>query len=441
MCHLCFLQVLNEEGKVEVHHSEILELFFRVMAAFVHIFCFLNLLEGPSRLRCIAYYCLVYAENFILVMLWYVAASTLSSSWFHMPALLLVLLGFWAGVGCQAIYYMCCHPNRYHAAKSDKLIRTCVPCAELSLFQDLQYYEDSSQEEAESLRHVMGPRGHSSSHNTSVSRSRTLLEDPTSSIEWDPQSYVTDTSYPMSSQYPSQGTTPMPSEPSYYGPGPRPVPEAGYYGPGPRQIPEAGYYGPGPRQVPEAGYYDPAPRQVPEPGPPRGRRISEILPPQGPMTEPTNQSPQHSVGDPARVPPTQQSPEDPARVSPTHHSPREVPPTQSPGDPSSPGQMSPDVPSPAAHSSPEHPHQRPQTLPLSQPNSPTRRTTDSARPESQASARSTGTSSWKRNPTPPREPILQCKTTLVWSRHWNFQVLLDFRYHKTFNISCTNSQN
>ena len=144
------------------HHSRGFEFCFRILAAFVHIFCFFNLIEGHTRLRCVLYYTIVYVENLAMVMTWYVVASTNDQpSWYFVPGVVCVLVIFWVGIGFQVVYYLCCHPNNDSVLHVRKRIRVCVKCPELSLIKDLdkttptkmEYTgEDAAQEAALSAR-------------------------------------------------------------------------------------------------------------------------------------------------------------------------------------------------------------------------------------------------------------------------------------------------
>ncbi|ELU04625.1 hypothetical protein CAPTEDRAFT_173571 [Capitella teleta] len=119
------------------HHSRPFEFCFRFLAAFVHIFCFFNLIEGHSRLRCVFYYALIYVENVILVVTWYVTATTNNElSWYYLPSIVVVLFVFWVGIGFQVVYYLCCHPNNLSVLHVRKRIRCCVKCSELSMTEE-----------------------------------------------------------------------------------------------------------------------------------------------------------------------------------------------------------------------------------------------------------------------------------------------------------------
>lgn len=98
------------------------EFFFNVVAAEVNIFCFFNVLGGHTRLRYVAFYALVYAENVSMVVVWYTANWTFRI-WYMYPSLVAVFGLFFVGIFFQLVYYLLFHPTRG--------IRLYVPCSKL----------------------------------------------------------------------------------------------------------------------------------------------------------------------------------------------------------------------------------------------------------------------------------------------------------------------
>ena len=138
-----YCTVEDSEGRVK--HNKCQEVCFRILTAFVQIFCFFNLLEGHTRLRCILFYGIVYAENAFFIMAWYIGASMKTSAgWYHLPTLIMVLVGFWFGIFFQVIYYKACHPNNSSVLNSQKRILWCIPYSHLSLTQETQYHSKPS---------------------------------------------------------------------------------------------------------------------------------------------------------------------------------------------------------------------------------------------------------------------------------------------------------
>ena len=106
------------------------EFWFNIVIACVYVFTYLNLIEGHTRLRYILYYCIVYFENFVMVITWYMFEHTEATA--LMPAAITVVLGgFLIGILFQVIYYTCFHPNNTHPVNPAKRIHWCLSCTEL----------------------------------------------------------------------------------------------------------------------------------------------------------------------------------------------------------------------------------------------------------------------------------------------------------------------
>ena len=103
------------------------ELSFSMVAAVIHILCFFNLKEGHTRLRYATYYFLMYIENMVLALLWYLSTQT-QEYWYQIPCMVMIHLGFIVGVVLQIIYYLKFHPNNKIPGKEIKL---WIPCSEL----------------------------------------------------------------------------------------------------------------------------------------------------------------------------------------------------------------------------------------------------------------------------------------------------------------------
>ena len=125
------------DGSGKEHSAPLLEFLFRIVGAFIHIFCFFNLIEGHTRLRCATYYAIVYLENAAMVLTWYfVASKETTTTWYFIPALLIVLLGFWFGIMFQILYYKWYHPNNISVLHVRKRIRWCIPCSDLYMCKE-----------------------------------------------------------------------------------------------------------------------------------------------------------------------------------------------------------------------------------------------------------------------------------------------------------------
>ncbi|XP_059140183.1 uncharacterized protein LOC131928244 [Physella acuta] len=80
----------------------------RLACAFIYIFVFLNLNDGPSRWRIVAYYLLVLLENIGMVTIFLVLGNGAD---LILVACLVVFAGFFLGILCMILYYVFLHPG------------------------------------------------------------------------------------------------------------------------------------------------------------------------------------------------------------------------------------------------------------------------------------------------------------------------------------------
>jgi hypothetical protein len=69
---------------------------FRLVSGFIYIFVYLNVHDGPTRGRMAFYYCVVFIENCVLFVLWFIAHDTLQQGW-TIGASLVIFGGFVVG--------------------------------------------------------------------------------------------------------------------------------------------------------------------------------------------------------------------------------------------------------------------------------------------------------------------------------------------------------
>jgi hypothetical protein len=105
------------------------ELFFDMVAASVSIFDFFNLIEGHTRMRYLIYYILVYAENCVMVVLYYYA-NPYKSCWYVYTSMIAVLGLFFFGILIQLVYYLVYHPNN-DRRNNKPPIKLCLNCRDL----------------------------------------------------------------------------------------------------------------------------------------------------------------------------------------------------------------------------------------------------------------------------------------------------------------------
>ena len=129
----CSVEIKDEDGKIKVEEHPCKEHCFRAMTAFTLVFSFFNISEGRTRLRSLVYYTVIFAENMVMIIAWYVTASTQTNAWYHTPAIIMVIFGFLLGILFQILYYKCCHPIYYSKEHEHMTIPLWVSCEELSL--------------------------------------------------------------------------------------------------------------------------------------------------------------------------------------------------------------------------------------------------------------------------------------------------------------------
>ena len=170
---------MMETPEGEIHHHKCFEFFFDLLAAFVHIFAFFNLLEGHTRLRAMLFYAIMYVENCGLILAWYISSATsmfTQPEAYQAPVVGIVMGGFWIGIFFMLVYYKCLHPNNSSPLPDHHSIKICVPCDQLFLCSDQKTVEDEekvkvgSPEEKQQM--TMSPPG--PYHNTSYERPETV---------------------------------------------------------------------------------------------------------------------------------------------------------------------------------------------------------------------------------------------------------------------------
>ncbi|XP_013775682.2 XK-related protein 4-like [Limulus polyphemus] len=85
------------------------EYLFNMAIGAVYLFCFLNVKDEPTRLKYLAYYIIVFIENSLMIILWYLRTDP--SVWYHLPALICVFLSFSLGITFMLLFYRFCHPE------------------------------------------------------------------------------------------------------------------------------------------------------------------------------------------------------------------------------------------------------------------------------------------------------------------------------------------
>lgn len=94
------------------HRRPVLELFYNTVMGAVHIFCYINLKDSPSRRRMVFFYALTLIENTAMISVWYIIMEVVYSQWFEMTMIFSVEALWVLGICCVIGYYAFLHPDR-----------------------------------------------------------------------------------------------------------------------------------------------------------------------------------------------------------------------------------------------------------------------------------------------------------------------------------------
>ena len=85
------------------------EVLFDCVMGAIHVFCFFNLKEGRTRYRALIFYSLMFVENTVLLLMWYLNGGR--ETMYAIPAASFVWGGFFIGIFFMLMYYRFLHPN------------------------------------------------------------------------------------------------------------------------------------------------------------------------------------------------------------------------------------------------------------------------------------------------------------------------------------------
>ncbi|XP_066960554.1 XK-related protein 9-like isoform X2 [Macrobrachium rosenbergii] len=96
----------------------VLELFYNSVMGAVHIFCYINLKDTPSRRRMVFFYALTLIENTAMITVWYIIMEVRYDLWILITMIFSVEALWVLGI-CSVIgYYAFLHPDRDHLGSS-----------------------------------------------------------------------------------------------------------------------------------------------------------------------------------------------------------------------------------------------------------------------------------------------------------------------------------
>lgn len=126
--HWLVMFVWLVQQKTTFYKNRCLERAFNLLCSYIMIFCFLNMREGHTRFRFLAFYCVMYIENFIMLAFWFRFTEDLGV-WFHIWGFAGVMCLFVLHVAFQLMYYMFFHPT--------KKVEVCLPCDRYSVYSSM----------------------------------------------------------------------------------------------------------------------------------------------------------------------------------------------------------------------------------------------------------------------------------------------------------------
>ncbi|CAF0725215.1 unnamed protein product [Didymodactylos carnosus] len=100
---------ISDQNKY-VPREAIFEKCYNIVCSYIYIFCYMNLTEGNTRQRYIAFYTVYYIENIAFSVI-YAVHSQEKNLLFKYSLVTFVCTGFWFAVLFQFVYYQCFHPS------------------------------------------------------------------------------------------------------------------------------------------------------------------------------------------------------------------------------------------------------------------------------------------------------------------------------------------
>ncbi|XP_969920.2 XK-related protein 6 [Tribolium castaneum] len=101
-------------------HNKVYDMFFYSIFGTVYIFTPVTLVEGPTFLKYVFFYVVLFVENTIANVVWYCNAdTTLQKQIYYTPIVYLNVIPFFAGLTFMLLYYKVFHPSTgYHRTQA-----------------------------------------------------------------------------------------------------------------------------------------------------------------------------------------------------------------------------------------------------------------------------------------------------------------------------------
>ncbi|KAG0720056.1 XK-related protein 6 [Chionoecetes opilio] len=100
------------DGETEGHRRPVLEFLYNGVMGLVHVFCYMNLKDTPSRRRMAFFYAFCFAENTAMISVWCVQMEPHLSIWFRAVMVFSVEMLWLVGLCCLIGYYAFLHPDK-----------------------------------------------------------------------------------------------------------------------------------------------------------------------------------------------------------------------------------------------------------------------------------------------------------------------------------------
>ncbi|KAK7075646.1 hypothetical protein SK128_011290 [Halocaridina rubra] len=89
-----------------------LEFFYNFTMGFVHIFCYINVKDTPSRRRMLFFYTITLIENTAMITVWYIIEEVTYDEWFQVIMIFTIEVLWVLGICSLIGYYAFLHPDR-----------------------------------------------------------------------------------------------------------------------------------------------------------------------------------------------------------------------------------------------------------------------------------------------------------------------------------------
>lgn len=108
-------------GEEEGHPRPVLEFLYNCVMGVVHIFCYINLKDTPSRRRMAFFYFFCLIENTAMITVWCIEMEPHLSVWFRAVMAFSVEMLWLVGICCLIGYYAFLHPDKENLGASQNL--------------------------------------------------------------------------------------------------------------------------------------------------------------------------------------------------------------------------------------------------------------------------------------------------------------------------------